>query len=107
LPLANGGQQKLSDLRGKVVILNFWATWCPPCTAEMPELESLYNKRKGSGLTILAVNVMEAQKYVESFMKNNGYMDRTGLDNAAGVNKLMDSEYKLFGTYLKQMGLSK
>lgn len=50
---------KLSDFRGKVVIINFWATWCPPCRYEMPSLERLWNKVKGKGIMLLAINVGE------------------------------------------------
>lgn len=57
LPLVGGGEVTLSQLRGKVVLLNFWATWCPPCRAEMPSMERLYAQLKDSGFELLAVNV--------------------------------------------------
>lgn len=53
----DGQKHRLSDLKGKVVILNFWATWCGPCAKEMPHLVRLYEKFKGNGLAILAVTV--------------------------------------------------
>ena len=56
-----------SDYRGKVVILNFWATWCPPCRREMPSLERLYQKYKGSDFTVLAVNQMEDADHVFAY----------------------------------------
>lgn len=52
----------LADLRGKVVLVNFWATWCPPCRNEMPDLEALYEKYKDQGLVVLAVSDEEAAK---------------------------------------------
>ena len=58
----------LSDLRGKVVVVNFWATWCPPCRREMPSLERLYQESKEKGITVLAVNVAEDLETVFSFM---------------------------------------
>jgi hypothetical protein len=48
---------RLADLRGKVVLLNFWATWCMPCRQEMPALETLYQRYKDAGLVVLAVNM--------------------------------------------------
>jgi thiol-disulfide isomerase/thioredoxin len=51
----NGKNFKLSDYRGKVVILNFWAVWCPPCQIEIPHLVSLYDKYKNNGLVILGI----------------------------------------------------
>ncbi|MGB0910046.1 MAG: TlpA disulfide reductase family protein [Nitrospirales bacterium] len=52
-----GRQVSLSDFSGKVVLLNFWATWCGPCRVEMPAMEALYQEMKGKGLAIVAVSV--------------------------------------------------
>jgi len=53
----NGNQVSLSALRGKVVLVNFWATWCPPCRAEMPSMEKLNNAMAGEDFVMLAINV--------------------------------------------------
>jgi len=55
-----GKSWTLKDLRGKVVLINFWATWCPPCRKEMPDLDALYGRFKAQGLVILAVSQEEA-----------------------------------------------
>jgi len=73
LPLLNGGNVSLSSYKGKVVILNFWATWCPPCRAEMPSMEILYQRLKSRGLEILAVDIGEGEDAVRQFIKNNRY----------------------------------
>jgi thiol-disulfide isomerase/thioredoxin len=58
----DGKSWTLRELRGKVVLVNFWATWCPPCRKEMPDLEALYRKFKDQGLVILAIDDVEAGK---------------------------------------------
>jgi peroxiredoxin len=68
-----GGSVKLADLRGKVVILNFWATWCPPCRAEMPALEKLWKANKDKAFTILGVSVGEKAQTVKDFIAQEGY----------------------------------
>jgi peroxiredoxin len=53
----DGKQVHLSDYGGKVVLLDFWATWCVPCAAELPQLEALYQQRKGDGLVVLGIDM--------------------------------------------------
>ena len=57
--LLNGARFSLNEHYGKVVIINFWATWCAPCWAEMPDLESYYQKHRSQGLEIVAISVDE------------------------------------------------
>jgi peroxiredoxin len=57
-----GKNWHLRDLKGKVVLVNFWATWCPPCRKEMPDLQALYDKYKGQGLIILSISDEEVGK---------------------------------------------
>jgi thiol-disulfide isomerase/thioredoxin len=87
LPLSEGGaEQTLSDLKGKVVFLNFWATWCGPCRIEMPSMETLYTAYKERGLVMLAVNVQEQQRDVAAFMKNNRLSFPAALDRNGAVS---------------------
>ncbi len=67
LELVDGGKLKLSDLRGKVVVVNFWATWCPPCRREMPSLERLKTLMKGEALEIVAINAGEDEDEISEF----------------------------------------
>ena len=63
---------KLADLKGKVVILDFWATWCPPCLEEIPHFKKLHRQYSGQGLVILGVSLDEAGRdHVKEFMKEN------------------------------------
>ncbi len=57
LKTTTGETIKLSDLRGQAVLVNLWATWCPPCRAEMKSIEKVYNEYKDQGLVVLAVNM--------------------------------------------------
>jgi peroxiredoxin len=70
LPGLDGTMVRLSDLKGKVVFLNIWATWCPPCVEEMPSMEKLYQKLKGKDFEILAVSIdKNGAEAVTPFMK--------------------------------------
>jgi cytochrome c biogenesis protein CcmG/thiol:disulfide interchange protein DsbE len=67
----NGKKVKLSDFKGKVVIINFWATWCPPCKAEIPDFIELYKTYQKKGLVILGIALDNKEKVVK-FVKDNG-----------------------------------
>jgi thiol-disulfide isomerase/thioredoxin len=77
----SGETVRLSDLRGKVVLLNFWATWCVPCRTEMPAIEELYQRFKEPGLEVVAVNLdMLSTAGVEAFLKEVAVTFRIVLD---------------------------
>lgn len=72
--LADGGTFEMADLQGKVILINFWATWCGPCVGEMPAFESLYKDyADNSDVAIVAVDVEEKKKTVDFFAETNGY----------------------------------
>jgi peroxiredoxin len=72
LPGLDGKQINLSDYRGKVVLVNIWATWCLPCVEEMPSMQKLYNEFKGNDFEILAISIDTlGLKVVAPFMKNH------------------------------------
>ena len=95
----NGDQLTLSDLRGQVVVVNFWATWCMPCRVEMPEFEIVHNRWKGQGVAILGVNVFEEPSRVSGAAEDMGITFPVLLDGEGEVAQA----YELLGyptTYL-------
>jgi peroxiredoxin len=87
----NGKSWTLKDLKGKVVLLNFWATWCPPCRKEMPDLETLYRRFGPQGLVILGIDDEEAEK-VKPFIAQQGITYPVLLDPGRRVNTLFEIE---------------
>ncbi len=69
LPGPSGKKVSLKDFRGKVVLLNFWASWCVPCRQEMPAMERLYQEFKGKDFVMLGVNVKDQRKQALEFVK--------------------------------------
>jgi cytochrome c biogenesis protein CcmG, thiol:disulfide interchange protein DsbE len=89
LPGMDGNRVRLSDYRGKVVFLNIWATWCPPCREEMPSMETLYGELKGEGLEILAVSIdASGTNVVAPFIKKNRLSFPVLLDPAGTIKNL-------------------
>ena len=64
-----GKSQSLSQYRGKVVLVNFWATWCKPCTTEMPAMQTTYDKLRDKGFVVLAINELEDEAKVREHIK--------------------------------------
>ena len=88
----SGDNVTLSSFKGKnVVLLDFWATWCPPCREAMPHLQKLHEEYGKKGLTIMSINLQEKESTVKKFIKSNGFtfnilLDQTGeVANAYGV----------------------
>jgi thiol-disulfide isomerase/thioredoxin len=80
----------LSDLKGQVVLINFWASWCGPCRQEMPVLEQLYKKYKGAGFTLLGVNVEPKSADAEGFLKSTPVSFPILFDTDSKVSKLYE-----------------
>lgn len=89
------GTIRLSDLRGKVVILNFWASWCPPCREEMPALQRVYQAYQSQGVEVIAVNVTSQDTLSDAlnFVQDNGLTFSVLLDEQGGVQ----STYRISG----------
>jgi peroxiredoxin len=88
----NGRAVSLSSLRGKVVLLNFWATWCPPCKAEMPSMNRLYNELRPRGFEILGISTDSSLLYVRDFLSKN----RIDFQILFDEGKTVSRQYRVF-----------
>jgi peroxiredoxin len=88
LPRLEGGTAAFpGDYRGRVVALRFWADWCPFCRSEIQALEPLYERHRGRGLVLLAVNVMQPRERVEAFVRDLGSSAEVLLDGDGSVTR--------------------
>ncbi len=82
--LLTGGSYRLSDDRGKVVVLNFFASWCPPCQLETPQFDSIYRERKSAGVQFIGMDVKDPSKSAaQSWIKDKGVTFPVVYDEAA------------------------
>jgi len=87
LTTLDGNEATLSDYAGQVVVVNFWATWCPPCKAEMPDIHDYYQANQDKGLTVLAVNAQEDENTVSRFIESTGFTFPVLLDSQGKVEQ--------------------
>lgn len=87
LPALAGDTISLADLHGQPVVLNFWASWCGPCRAEMPELQRLHNRLGPAGVVVLGVNQGEPPETAAGFMQQLGLSFPVALDQRTGVSQ--------------------
>lgn len=80
LTLFDGRTLRLEDLRGRVVLLNFWASWCPPCRAEAPMLEAMWRELKGQDVVFLGVNTQDEAPRAQAFLDEFGITYPNGRD---------------------------
>ncbi|MBK6794020.1 MAG: TlpA family protein disulfide reductase [Anaerolineales bacterium] len=95
-----GGTESLTDFGGQVVLVNNWATWCPPCKAEMPSLQKYYQSHHEQGFTIVAVNAGDTKSKVDQFVSDysltfNVWLDPNGAALDAFKNGSLPSSYVL------------
>ncbi len=88
VPTPDGKTLRLVDYAGKYVFLNFWATWCPPCKAEMPSMERLFAALDGNDFGIMAISVGEKTETVRKFMSENKYTFPIGMDSDGSLGAM-------------------
>ncbi len=81
----SGPVNKLSDAKGKIVLLNFWATWCPPCRDEIPSIQKLWNAMKGKNFTVMGVSIGESEGTVRDFVGKNKMSYPVFLDSSGAI----------------------
>lgn len=91
VPGLEGKQIDIKDFAGSWVVLNFWATWCPPCKAEMPSMEEFYKTFKNNKLTIFAISTGEKPDTVKNFIKANPHSFPIGLDSSGQLGAVFAS----------------
>ena len=92
--LVHGSQLSLKELRGKVVLLNFWATWCPPCREELKHVQKqIIDRFAGEEFVFLPISRGEAAKTVKAFLQKNGYKFPAGLDPEQAIYKRYASNF--------------
>lgn len=90
LQTLDGETVALQDFRGQIVLLNFWATWCPPCRVEMPDLQSAYAAAENEGFVVLAINLQETAPQAQTFVDEFGLTFPILLDPDAMVTRLFN-----------------
>ncbi|MER2599072.1 MAG: TlpA disulfide reductase family protein [Caldilineales bacterium] len=88
LPMLQSDALTLADLRGQPVVLNFWASWCGPCRAEMPELQRLHERLAASGVAVVGVNQGESASTAATYFQTLGLDFPVALDERTGVSQL-------------------
>jgi len=89
----DGQSVSLSDFRGKPVLINFWATWCPSCVSEMPYIQEIYEEWSDKGLVVLAINIGESSSKVEEFMQSHNLSFTVLLDIKQNVAQKYNFQY--------------
>jgi peroxiredoxin len=86
----NNKEKKLSDYKGKVILLNFWATWCPPCRKELPDLSKIAAEFKGKNFELIGVSVDENPAALANFLRSNSLSYTVLHENGGLLDKYMD-----------------
>jgi thiol-disulfide isomerase/thioredoxin len=102
---ASGAPVSLGELRGRPLVLNFWATWCPPCDEEMPALEALHRQQGSEGVQVVTVNLQEAPEVVAGYLAARGLTLPVLLDSAGELAGELDVTYLPTTFFVDETGI--
>ena len=85
LPLLDGTTLRLGDLRGQVVFVNFWASWCPPCRDEAPAIQALWRTYQGQGVVFVGINTQDEEPRAKAFIEEFGLTYANGMDRGGRI----------------------
>jgi thiol-disulfide isomerase/thioredoxin len=101
----SGAPVRLVDLRGRPLVLNVWATWCPPCDEEMPALEALHRQQGSEGVQVIAVNLQEAPEIVAGYLAERDLTLPVLLDSAGKLADALDVTYLPTTFFVDESGI--
>lgn len=105
LTALDGSTVTLSRLRGKVILLNVWATWCPPCRAEMPTIQAVYDQYRDQGFIVLTINQAEDVRTVAAFLQQNKLSLPTLMDVDNSVGQLYQTTLLPTSFFVDKQGI--
>ena len=105
LPTPNGDTLSVDSFHGKVVFINFWGTYCPPCVAELPELQQLYDELKDDDLVIIGLNAEEKPEKVKTFIEKNHITFPIIISDDATINAIFGLKHMPTTWFVDRKGI--
>jgi len=105
LPTPDGDMISLDDFPGQVVFVNFWGTYCPPCVAELPDLQEVYDELKDEGFVIIGLNAEEKPEKVKTFVRENGITFPIVISDDATVNAIFGLKHMPTTWFIDKNGI--
>ncbi len=105
LPTPDGDMLSLSDFRGQVIFLNFWGTYCPPCVAELPDIQEVYETLQGEDFVVIGLNVEEKPEKVRAFAEEKGLTFPIIISPDATVNPLYQLKHMPTTWFIDRNGI--